>query len=388
VSLYEVEVPNNEAGRVKNKNLMLRQVYQDSDKEEDFYAIAFGGRCVGTPLGFGPVSIAEEEESDTEKQPIVLETAPTRRDVLYEMTTMGSLDGPQLLCVAGSGQSIKVIDIVRRSLFFTLSGHLDEVLDLKFSPTDEWLLLSASKDQSVRLWDVKRAACVAIFAGHDAHRESVLSVAWHPLGASFVSGSVDTTIKVWDVGEGTDVHEAIQNSKTTGARLLGRPRASSAPKDHFQAVWEQAPVFSTNKVHVNYVDCVEFVGDLILSKSIDDEVVLWKPVFDTHHSGGEGSSAPRIPNEVVSLRSFRLSKAESWFVRFSTNQDSTLLACGNNVGETRVWTIDAKPKKKHFASLTNQFCTSTVRMVAFSPDSRFLVACCDDSTLFKWDAVY
>ena len=47
----------------------------------------------------------------------------------------------------------------------TLSGHGDEIYDICFSPANPWLLLSSSKDASLRLWNVQTAVCVGIFAG-------------------------------------------------------------------------------------------------------------------------------------------------------------------------------------------------------------------------------
>jgi hypothetical protein len=46
-------------------------------------------------------------------------------------------DGPQMLYAGGKSAVIKVIDTCRRILYNTLSGHGDEIYDLRFSPIDE-----------------------------------------------------------------------------------------------------------------------------------------------------------------------------------------------------------------------------------------------------------
>ena len=63
----------------------------------------------------------------------------------------------------------------------------------------EWpaLLLSASKDESVRLWNVYTSCCVAIFAGDQGHRDQVLSADVNLRGDALVSASMDNCIKVW-----------------------------------------------------------------------------------------------------------------------------------------------------------------------------------------------
>lgn len=426
VSLYEVEISDEKRNRPTGDPLVLRQAYMDRDSDESFFSCVFGGRSIGQPFGYTPTmdkdkvlfgtkasgkarlkkagnavgteSIKEtetEESSNEESETIeamnaeetkekgnVDQTAEFQRKLIRAMADTCKFDGPQLLCVAGSRGVIKVIDTVQQILVMTLSGHGHDIFDLKFSPADEWLLLSASKDESVRLWNVKTGACVGIFSGHEGHRNSVLSVAWHPLGHRFASSGMDNYVKIWSIGEETSVHKSLQSSQVFQPQKWDTPLDAKPTPEIFRTSYEQTPVFSTNKIHHDYVDCVKFVGDLVLSKSIGNTVVLWKPDFSktTHH---------KPPNEVMVLREFVTRDCNVWFIRFDTDVDCSMLAVGNRVGEIRVWDIDANPKKKCFANLTQQYaCPTTVRMVAFSPDAKCLIAACEDASLSKWDAEY
>lgn len=148
-------------------------------------------------------------------------------------------------------------------------------------------------------------------------------------------------------------------------------------------------------------DCVQFVGDLILSKSVSNKVVLWRPIID---NGEEYSTTQTGPHEIQFLREFNLENCNSWYIRFdSPSPLHHLLALGNQVGEVKVWKVggDDKddsgfhPRQKYYCNLSTSSIggriiskdPSTVRMVAFNPHGCQLVAVKDDSTVWMWDAL-
>jgi len=464
-TIYEVVTTTDKSNdgtgkRRRSQPPSVRQVYRDVDDGESFYACAFGGRGIGGPAGYSPLGVVEnergftddsEEESDAFKTKILCfgsandqssidqhggETTQSSTRHSQNLTTTNNScypflfpfsptqNGPPLLCLGGTRGIIKVIDTVRRSLFLTLSGHGDDITDLQFCPTNEWLLLSASNDESIRLWNVQRGNNVAVFTGHDGHRRQVLSVAWHFSGFKFASAGMDNVIKLWNLSDGHDtespgaVQGALEESNSVmpndypknGSHSGGQATSVHHKKSKFTPVVQQTPYLSTNKVHTDYVDCIQFIGDLILSKSVHNKVVLWKPLFEkddnTLSSANDNyvaknpESSQRIPSSILLLREFSLSHCDNWFVRFhSPPPFHRILALGNHKGEVKIWEIGGAkgchPDQKYYCNLTtsgigasynNGNGGSTVSMVKFSPDGSCLVAVCDDSSIWMWEA--
>jgi WD40 repeat protein len=68
-----------------------------------------------------------------------------------------------------------------------------------FSP-DGTQLLSASYDQTLKLWDAHTGTCLRTFQGHSG---GVWSAAFSPDGTQLLSASGDQTLKLWDAHTGT-----------------------------------------------------------------------------------------------------------------------------------------------------------------------------------------
>lgn len=76
--------------------------------------------------------------------------------------------------------------------------------DVRSHPCAPHLLLTASKDESCRLWNVDNGLCLAIFSGAQGHRNEVLTVDLKVLDLRendlmFVSGAMDNMVKVWSM---------------------------------------------------------------------------------------------------------------------------------------------------------------------------------------------
>ena len=250
--IYEVGSSTTAVSNVNEqseRSIRVRQVYCDVDKEEQFYACAFGGRGVSEGKANNNVASSSSSRAisigDDKSQSGSRKRQRPNDDKDSSYYDLSQRQGPPILCVAGKRGIIKVIDTVLQSIVMTLLGHGDTVNDLKCSPTNEWLLLSASKDHSIRLWNLQRGQMIAIFHGH---RGQVLSLSWHHSGTKFASSAHDATIKLWKVFD--DPTTAATTESTNGKE--GQVQAAihkSFEMDKFRTAIEQSPFFSTDSIH-------------------------------------------------------------------------------------------------------------------------------------------
>jgi len=321
----------------------LRQVYADSDEEEQFYTCAW----------------IKDPDADADSDAV-------------------------LLLVAGFRGIIKIIDCKTCTLKGALIGHGNHVNELCVHPIDSNLIVSASRDESLRMWNIKTRVCVAIFAGDQGHRDQVLSVDIHMTGQSMASASMDNCIKIWAL----DSPAMVAGIKESYAPP---PETASVP---YKTRFAHFPTFSTRKVHTDYVDCARWVGNLLLSKSTDNKLILWRPSL-----GGDEKT------DVVVLREYCMRGAEiCWFVRFGLTSDTSQVVCGNSAGKVFVWDIDydgSLPKERNTIMtepenvldmkenaqilLSHPHCNSTARFCTFSPDNNSIIVCCEDGSLWRWD---
>ncbi|KAL9859446.1 putative transcription factor WD40-like family [Arabidopsis thaliana] len=85
---------------------------------------------------------------------------------------------------------------IEETPFQELYGHTGDVLDLAWS--DSNLLLSASKDKTVRLWRTGCDQCLHVFH----HNNYVTCVEFNPVNNNnFASGSIDGKARIWGLSE-------------------------------------------------------------------------------------------------------------------------------------------------------------------------------------------
>eukprot|EP00884_Botryococcus_braunii_P007714 jgi/Botrbrau1/16944/Bobra.49_2s0010.1 len=140
-------------------------------------------------------------------------------------------------------------------------------------------------------------------------------------------------------------------------------------------------VFSTDQAHSNYVDCVRLLDDdLVLSKSVNNQIALWRP-----HRRSADASSERGLIDLIAL--YNLEDCNVWFIRFSLDGTFSRMACGTNIGNVLVFDLQqpGNPQAMLARPPGQVGVSTTVRQTALSRDGKTLLACCEDTTIWRWD---
>ncbi|KAJ8509186.1 hypothetical protein ONZ45_g8613 [Pleurotus djamor] len=127
----------------------------------------------------------------------VLETPPLR--LTHPESVDWSLNNKYLAIAPAA--NIILYDTDTYSVLGELVGHQDDVTGLKIVPQSSHLV-SGSVDRTIRVWDVEARRCIHVFEGHTryVHRITV-----SPVNGLVASSSWDNSLRIWSLQEKTCV---------------------------------------------------------------------------------------------------------------------------------------------------------------------------------------
>ncbi|KAI8812674.1 WD40-repeat-containing domain protein [Cladochytrium replicatum] len=181
------------------------------------------------------------------------------------------------------------------------------------------VLVSGSYDSTVRVWDLERGECVHVCRGHS---EKVYSVGYNHETRRAVSGSMDTTVRVWCTRTGTELFRLDGHTNLVGLLELSPQYLVSAAADATLRIWnpETGACLSTLTGHAAAITC--FHHDPKLNRIVsgaENGIKVW----ELHNGGGviHGRFVRDLLKEVQGV----------WRVRM----DERRLVCAVQRDETR-----------------------------------------------------
>lgn len=285
-----------------------------------------------------------------------------------------------VLCFGSRNGLIRVLDISTSCILNTLVGHGQEVNEIRAHPTNLDVIISCSVDESCRIWNWQSGCCLAILKGHI---DQVLTLDIQPVPLDYfapllVTGGIDHCVKIWN----------LDSVKMTPGKSESR------------ALLITEPIFSTNQIHDNYVDCVRWNGNMIISKAAGEtSIVGWNWVVNTIENK---FGASREEHTFTRLFEMKIDECYVWWQRFSVYHDTALLrgfiAIANGTAVSLFYIPNSEEVRKHQYNIENGVLqippsksfklnisskpAGIIRQVAISHDGSNLVAVGDNSIIY------
>ncbi len=205
-------------------------------------------------------------------------------------------------------------------LINTVAGHSDGVISICVTP-DGTKIISGSLDKTIRVWNLENGTELQTIKGHYA---PISSVCVTPDGKKVVSSSFDKTIRIWDLENGTELQTM---------------------KGHY------SPISSV---------CITPDGNKVVSASLDTTIRIW---------------------DLESGKELQTLRGHSRGVRsVCVTKDGTKIVSASNDKTLKVWDIKSGKELK-----TLRGHRKTVRSVCITTNGAKAISVSDDRTLKIWN---
>ena len=245
-----------------------------------------------------------------------------------------------------------------------LEGHADKVGAVKFSPNGMYVL-TGSGNTTIRLWDARSGELVRIFSGHT---DEITCVSFSPDGKYIASASVDGTAMVWDLATAKTVY-VLEGNDGEVQNVTFSPNGQSILTTTDQGgakIWDA----DTGKFVTGFGRGRVGLGAVF---SPDGKHIL---------SGDNGDSYAARLWDISTGQDIRTFVGHSsWVYSAAFSSDGQFAVTGSLDNTAKLWNL-----KTGEEILTLHGHSNSVRDVAFSPDNKYILTGSGDRTVRLWDA--
>lgn len=251
--------------------------------------------------------------------------------------------------------------------FIAFDGHQESVQSAEFT-SDGTMIISASHDNTVKLWDIATTKSIKTFRGHDGWVQAATLL---NDGKWILSASHDANLKLWNIAD----YEEIRTLK---GRVLAQhvdaildvsfsrdgKQLVTASRDKTAISWN----VSTGQAQKEFTEGHSFLASSavflpdhkrLATAAVDNSVRIWDIQTGTEHKRFEhtGRSAA-----------------------IDVSKDSKLLLTGSDEKTVRIWDIESGKRIKELKGHRSE-----VSAVAFSPNRRFCASGDARGRCMVWD---
>jgi WD40 repeat protein len=239
-------------------------------------------------------------------------------------------------------------------------GHNGNINSVTFS-SDRKLILSASSDRTLKLWETATGRLVRTFEGHEAQ---VTAAAFSSDGMTAVSGGEDKSVLLWEILTGK-ILKKFEGSENGISSVCYSPdgKEIAASEGYNIRIWNinTGELIRTVTGHTSTISKISFSqnGRYLLSAA-HRELKLWNAVT----------------GELIK----DYEKNSYGYLSPSFSPDGKFFVTGGGDRIIRIWDTESGKILKTFEGHESRV-TSTV----FTPDGKNILSGSDDRTIILWD---
>ena len=297
-----------------------------------------------------------------------------------------SPDGSMIAFAAYDG-SIYLFQINGEQIAQLTATNVKQLRDMSFSPDSKRIASVGEGDPHIRIWDIATKKVVGQIY---TRQNEILRVSFHPDGKMLLTGSKDGSVKIWDSDRGTEILSIIPQ-KYLNQKPQSITDASFSPDGKMIVIaqgeqislWDlQGKLLTKAIAHRKTIYAAKFHpnGKILASSGGDKTVKLWRIADATTRLLTELITRPSRINlrdgELQLIHTFETRSDEVLSLNFS--RDGKQIAFGYQDGSVEISDLNGDTSSKIGIHREGVF------DVNFSADNRYLLSASKDRSVRLW----